>query len=157
MFGHPFHAQAPITGSPCLSGKPAKFHKQATLAAPPPRFHNLVELWNPCGKDYILFILVSHDLAEQSTYSRCLINFWEEGFMFYLSLFFLIFSFLLKYSWFTIFQVYSKVIQFFIYTYIYHLYIYIYNWISDSSHYRLLQDIKYSSLCYTEVLLPYIQ
>ena len=157
MFGHPFHAQAPITGSPCLSGKPAKFHKQATLAAPSPCFHNLVELWNPCGKDYILFILVSHDLAEQSTYSRCLINFWEEGFMFYLSLFFLIFSFLLKYSWFTIFQVYSKVIQFFIYTYIYHLYIYIYITEFQILHITGYYKILNSSLCYTEVLLPYIQ
>ena len=31
---------------------------------------------------------------------------------------------------------------FYIYIYISFIYLYIYNWISDSSHYRLLQDIK---------------
>ena len=49
----------------------------------------------------------------------------------------------LKYSYFTMlcqFQVYSKVIQ---------LYIYIYIIFQILFHYRLLQDIKYSSLCYT--------
>ena len=39
-----------------------------------------------------------------------------------------------------VFQVYSKVIQ---------LYIYIYIYFQILFHYRLLQDIEYSSLCYT--------
>ena len=66
----------------------------------------------------------------------------------------------LKYSCFTMqcqFQVYSKVIQFYIYIYIYihtHMCIYIYTYIYNVPfqilfHYRLLQDIDYSSLCYT--------
>ena len=44
------------------------------------------------------------------------------------------------YSWLTIFQAHSKVIQLCIYTYIIFHVIF---------HYRLLQDIDYSSLCYT--------
>ena len=53
------------------------------------------------------------------------------------------FNFLLKYSWFTMFQVYSKVIQFYIY--VKRIYIFFFSLF----HYRLLQDIAYSSLCYT--------
>ena len=56
------------------------------------------------------------------------------------SLSFFFIYFLLKYSGFTIFQVYHKVIQFYI--------IYVYSF-SDSFPYRLLQGIEYSSLCYT--------
>ena len=41
------------------------------------------------------------------------------------------------------FQVYSKVVQLYIYT---HTHVYIYTLIL--SHYRVLQDIEYSSLCY---------
>ena len=52
--------------------------------------------------------------------------------------FFLIF--LLKCGGFTIFQVYHKVIQFYV--------IYVYSF-SDSFPYRLSQGIEYSSLCYT--------
>ena len=47
---------------------------------------------------------------------------------------------LLKYSWLTMFQVHSKVIQLYIYTYIIFKIIF---------HYRLLWDIDYSSSCCT--------
>jgi len=43
------------------------------------------------------------------------------------------------------FQVYSKVIKLYIYMCVY-IYIYIFQIVF---HYRLLQDIDYSSLCYT--------
>ena len=52
---------------------------------------------------------------------------------------------LLKHNWFTMFQVYSKVIQFYIHIYI-HIHIYILFQILF--HYSLLQDIEYNSLCY---------
>ena len=54
--------------------------------------------------------------------------------------------FLLKYSWFTMFQVYSKVIQ----LYIYNKYLYVPFQILF--HYKLLQDIEYGSLCSTIAL-----
>ena len=47
---------------------------------------------------------------------------------------------LLRYSWLTMFQVHSKVIQLYIYTFIIFEIIF---------HYRLLKDIDCSSLCYT--------
>ena len=53
--------------------------------------------------------------------------------------FFINIHILLKYSRLTMFQVHSKVIQSYIHTYIIFEIIF---------HYRLLQDIKYSSLCY---------
>ena len=46
----------------------------------------------------------------------------------------------LKYSWLVMCQVHSKVIQLYIYTYIITEIIFLY---------KLLQDIDYSSLCYT--------
>ena len=61
-------------------------------------------------------------------------------------LFYFLINILLKYSWLTMFQVHSKVIQLYIYTYII---------FKITFHYRLLQDIDYSSLCYTvKPLLP---
>ena len=54
------------------------------------------------------------------------------------NIFFLSIYILLKYSWLTVFQVHSKVIQ--LHTYIIFQII---------SHYRLLQDFYYSSLGYT--------
>ena len=54
--------------------------------------------------------------------------------------FFLKIYIIVKYSWLIVFQVHSKVIQFYVYTYII---------LEIIFHYRLLQDIKYSSLCYT--------
>ena len=61
--------------------------------------------------------------------------FWsKKGFIF-----FLIYT-LLKYSWLTMFQVHSKLIQLYICTYIIFQIIF---------HYRLLQDTDYSSLDYT--------
>ena len=57
----------------------------------------------------------------------------------YFFLFFLK-NILLKYSGLTMFQVHSKVIQLYKYTYIIFEFIF---------HHRLLQDIDYSSLCYT--------
>ena len=57
--------------------------------------------------------------------------------------FFLNMYILLKYSWLTMFQVHSKVIQIYIYTCIIFEMIF---------HYRLLKDIDYSSLCYTVIL-----
>ena len=53
--------------------------------------------------------------------------------------FFLNICILLRYSWLTVFQVHSRVIQLYIYTYIIFEIIF---------HYRLLQNIDYSSLCY---------
>ena len=47
------------------------------------------------------------------------------------------FFFQLKYSWFTMIQVYSKVIQLYIHIYIYFRFL------------KILKDIEYSSLCYT--------
>ena len=68
---------------------------------------------------------------------------------FYFSPTFLIFLFLLKYSWFTVFQVYSKVIQIHIYAYI-HMYIYIFFFRSllfiyfiYSSVYLLIPNFKF--------------
>ena len=55
--------------------------------------------------------------------------------------FFLNICILLKYSWLIMFQVHSKVIQLYIYTYIIFEIIF--------HHRLLLQDIDYSSLCYT--------
>ena len=60
--------------------------------------------------------------------------------------------FLLKYSWFPIFQECSKMIQFYIcmsvYIYIHtHTYIHTYIHSQILSHYRLLWDIEYSFLC----------
>ena len=46
------------------------------------------------------------------------------------------------------FHMYSKVIQLYIYVYIVNIYVYICSF-SDYFHYRLLQDIEYSSVCYT--------
>ena len=48
----------------------------------------------------------------------------------------------LKYSWFTMFQLYSKVIQLYSYKYICILFQILF-------HYRFLQNNEYSSLCYT--------
>ena len=55
-------------------------------------------------------------------------------------IFFLNIFILLKYSWLTVVQVHSKVIQLYMYTCIIFQII---------LHYRLLQDIDYSSLCFT--------
>ena len=57
----------------------------------------------------------------------------------FLCSFFLDIHILLKYSWFSVFQVYNKVIQLYVYTYIIFQIIF---------HYRVLQDIDCSSLCY---------
>lgn len=51
----------------------------------------------------------------------------------------------MKLSWFTVFQVYSKVIQFYIHIYIF--------W--ALFHYRLLQDTEYSALVIQSVLFVY--
>ena len=59
----------------------------------------------------------------------------------YFGLFFLMYFFLLKYSWLTMFLVHSEVIHV--------LYIYTYIIFEIIFHYRLLQDIDYRSLCYT--------
>ena len=55
-------------------------------------------------------------------------------------LFYFLINILLKYSWLIMFQAHSKVIQLYIYTYII---------LKITFHYRLLQEIDYSSLCYT--------
>ena len=54
---------------------------------------------------------------------------------------------LLKYSWLTVFQAHSKVIQLYKYKYIIFLSKYII--FEIIFHHRLLQDIDHSSLCYT--------
>ena len=56
----------------------------------------------------------------------------------------------MKYNWFTMFQVYRKVIQIYIYIHIYvYKCVYLYILFQSLFHYRLLQDTEYSSLCYT--------
>ena len=54
----------------------------------------------------------------------------------------------LKHSWFTVFEVYSKVIVLYMYIHIY-MYVYLYILFQLLFYYRLLQDTEYSSLCYT--------
>ena len=65
----------------------------------------------------------------------------------------------LKYSWFTMFQVYSKVIQFYIsiseYVYIY-IHTYSHILFQILFHYRLLQDIPNSSLPLFPLWWPYV-
>ena len=58
--------------------------------------------------------------------------------------FFLNICILLKYSWLTMFQVHSKVIQLYKYTYIIFEILF---------HHKLLQDIEYSSVLYSKPLL----
>ena len=81
--------------------------------------------WHPCKCDVIVKYCCVR-LLELFHFLKCL--------FFY---FFLIYIYLLKHCWLTMFQVHSKVIQ---------LYIYIYIIFEIIFHYRLLQDINYSCL-----------
>ena len=114
------------------------------------------------------FLLLAHDVFKFYTHTHCYMGTWTRLFKsiqinlnvnciyLFLSIivywvecdeqasFFSFFSLSLSlslyiYSWLTIFQAHSKVVQLYMYTYIIFHVIF---------HYRLLQDIDYGSLCY---------
>ena len=101
----------------------------------------LISLGNPQCTD-ILWVLFTFPHSSFFLFLR-LENFHCFIFKFSDSFYLLIFKkiyILLKYSWFTMFQVHSKVIQLYKYTYMIFEIIF---------HHRLLQDIDYSSLFYS--------
>ena len=105
-------------------------------------FHDSVQHPSLCYSSYIY----SSHLLSEVTLQISLV--WHKSFTLFFNHFFK-----LKHSWFTMlcyFQVYSKVIQLYIYMCIYvYMHVYIYILFQIVFHNRLLQDIEYSSLCYT--------